>query len=149
MKSILRAGNKETLWREYAEAGNLCRSYEVLSRTSLAIFATFATAVVAYVLKESKQIIPNIILSLLGLIISVLTLTMMYRVREFYHVAKTRAVEIEKKLHMELYQGLDARFRNHWITPSNKIAPMWIAALFIVSFAVLLGWQLFLYFGEV
>src|SRR3972149_6416998 len=107
MKNKTRTVNKETLWREYAEAGNLCRSYEVLSRTSLAIFATFATAVVAYLLRESTQTIPNIILSLLGLIISVLTLTMMYRVREFYHVAKTRAVEIEKELHMDLYHRLD------------------------------------------
>lgn len=149
MKSTARAANKETLWREYAEAGNLCRSYEALSRTSLAIFATFATAVVAYVLRESTQSVPNIILLLLGLIISVLTLTMMYRVREFYHVAKTRAVEIEKRLHMELYQRLDTRFQDHWITPSNKIAPMWIAVLFIICFAVLLGWQLYKYYGEV
>jgi hypothetical protein len=149
MKNMARTVNKETLWREYAEAGNLCRGYEVLSRTSLAIFATFATAVVAYVLRESTQTIPNIILSLLGLIISVLTLTMMYRVREFYHVAQTRAVEIEKKLHMDLYQRLDVRFRDHYITPSNKIAPMWIAALFTISFAGLLGWELYLYFRSV
>lgn len=149
MKRTAQARNKETLWREYAEAGNLCRSYEVLARTSLAIFATFATAVVAYVLRESKQHIPNIILSLLGLIISVLTLTMMYRVREFYHVAKTRAVEIEKRLQMDLYQRLDARFKDHWITPSNKIAPMWIAALFVICFAAVLGWELYQYYGEV
>ncbi len=117
-----RSKNKEILLREYAEGGNLCRSYEQLSRTGLAIFIPFAMAVIAYVLRESTQVLPNIILSLLGLIVSVLTWAMMFRVRAFYHEAKTRAIEIEKKLHMDFYQRLDTRFNGHCITPSNKIA---------------------------
>lgn len=144
-----RSKSKEIQLKEYAEAASLCRSYEQLSRTGLAIFIPFAMAVIAYVLRESTQVLSNIILSLLGLIVSVFTWAIMFRVRAFYHVAKTKAIEIEKKLYMDLYQRLDTRFKGHYITPSNKIAMMWIVGIFTVSFACLLGWELYLYWKTV
>ena len=143
------AKNKsESLWREYGEAGNLCRSYEQLSRTSLTIFVPFATAVIAFVLRGPLEDVANILLSLLGFVLSVFTWTMLYRVREFYHVSKTRAVEIERRLGVDLYRRLDQRFKDHRITPTNKIATMWITAIFTFSFVALLIWELCSYYSK-
>jgi hypothetical protein len=128
----------EVLLREYAEAGHLCRSYEQLSRTSVAIFLPFSTAVSGFVLQNPSNNTTNLFLSLIGFIVTILTLSVLYRVREFYHTTKTRAVEIEKMFKMSLYARIDTALKNDKITPPNKIAFLWAVGLFAPLFFVLL-----------
>lgn len=97
--------DKQAQLCEYAELGNLCRNYESLSRTSLAIFVAFSTAITTFVLGKDTTREARITLEVIGLGFSGLTLYMLTRVRSLY---VTRAKHIEKELGFKVYRRWNA-----------------------------------------
>lgn len=75
---------EELRLREYAEAGSLCRSYEQLSRTSLAIYIAFSAAVIAVIVNPGTELYARITLEVIGLVVTLFTLNVLTRVRLFY-----------------------------------------------------------------
>jgi len=78
------AKEEEILLREYAEAGQLCRSYEQLSRTGILIFVVFSTAIVALLHQDAASPTTKITLEVIGVIFSVITLNVLVRVGILY-----------------------------------------------------------------
>jgi hypothetical protein len=140
---MIKVKQKDTLYHEYSEAGALCRSYEQHARTSMSLFIPFATATMAYILVNTSSVVADIILSGVGIIFSIVTFVVIYRVREFNHIANTRAVEIEMKLGMSLYQRLNGRFKENYIIPGNKTALIWLVGIFMLAFVSTLIWSIY------
>ena len=105
-----------------------------------ALFVPFATATIAFV-SPSKSHMANVLLSVLGIIFSLATLIVLYRTREFNHIANERALEIESAVGFNLYSRLKARFKNSSL-PSIKITYMLVVGCFLISFTVALGWAI-------
>ncbi len=90
---------------EYQEGTKVCMHYENLRRQGLTFFWT-AQSVFAYILfkgnGQSNSIL-EIILPIIGFIISWATLNNDFRVIDYYWVYMNRIKKIEKKYYMDLY----------------------------------------------
>lgn len=88
--------SEEILLKEYAEAGQICRHYETLTRTSLSIFLPFFTAVIGYLLSSGASAATKLGLSISGFAISLLLLNTVIRLQAYYRSYINRSKEIEK-----------------------------------------------------
>lgn len=85
----------EILLKEYSEAGQICRWYEQLTRTSLSILLPFSTALIGYLLGSSANAIAKLSLSVAGLVTSLLFVNTILRQQAYYRSYINRAKEIE------------------------------------------------------
>ena len=134
--------DRDGLYKEYAEAGALCRSYESHARTSMVLFVPFATASIAFVFGLSKSVVANVLLCSLGILFSAATMVVLFRTREFNSIANGRAREIEASVGFSVYSRLDGRFKDSWL-PSIKVTYMWVVGFFLACFCVTLVWAWF------
>ena len=127
------AKEEEILLREYAEAGQLCRSYEQLSRTGILIFVVFSTAIVALLHQDAASPTMKITLEVIGVIFSVITLNVLVRVGILYKTYIDRAREIEDNLGMDLYKRWDNAVKGS-MTIRNKPAMLILVVAFGLYF---------------
>jgi hypothetical protein len=140
---------EEILLKEYAEAGQICRWYEQLTRTSLSILLPFSTALIGYLLGSSAQASTKLGLSTAGLVISLLFVNTVRRQQLYYRSYITRAKEIEGLIItdgtpiMKLYtQGANATSGSKTIRNKTAIAlVIWLAVLYFLVSVVLYGYQ--------
>ena len=136
---LMNDSDREGLYKEYAEAGALCRSYEAHARTSMVLFVPFAVATIAFIFGISESPKANLVLSILGVIFSAATLAVLYRTREFNSIAHDRTLELEQELGFAVFTRLKARFADNWWLPSIKVTYMAVVSCFLAVFAWALG----------
>ena len=130
----------EFLLKEYAEAGQVMRHYEQLTRTSLTMFLVLATALVGYLLKSSDSA-TKLGLSASGLVVAMFSLNIVLRLQRYYWCYVERAKEIERLVVvadsqvMRLYSN-GAEVRQARCTFSNKTAIAIVLGLAVAFFAV-------------
>jgi hypothetical protein len=74
----------ELLLKEYAEAGQITRQHEQLTRTSVSIFLPTLLALAGYVLSSDSSNITKVVLSIGGLAVSLLILNIIRRHQLYY-----------------------------------------------------------------
>jgi hypothetical protein len=129
---------------EYAEACEACRAYEKLTRTSLAIFMTFVTGLLAATQSNLFSELAQTTLAGAGFIISVVMLNITLRLRSYYGSYMHTAKAIEKRLGMTLYTVAWNAIQRSW-TVSNKWAIGVIfaaSALYFLGFVMVQVWDL-------
>jgi hypothetical protein len=131
--------DREGQFKEYAEAGALCRSYEAHARTSMVLFVSFATATLAFIFGLAKPDAANVILAVLGIIFGAATLIVLFRTREFNRIANVRARELEKQLGLLVYSRLEERFKPNRFLPSIKKTYMFVVVCYVVVFIWVAG----------
>lgn len=142
--------SEEILLKEYAEAGQICRHYETLTRTSLSIFLPFFTAIIGYLLNSGASAVTKLGLSISAFAISLLLLNTVIRLQLYYKSYINRSKEIEKligptdKPLMKLYTaGEKATSSSCTISNKNAIAlVIGLAALYFFVSAIIYGYQL-------
>lgn len=140
---------EEILLKEYAEAGQICRWYEQLTRTSLSIFVPFTTALIGYLLGSNVHATAKLGLSTAGIIASSLFGNTVRRQQLYYRSYITRAKEIERSIVsdgrpiMKLYtQGEHATSGSKTIKNKTAIAlVMWLAALYFLASVFAYGYK--------
>jgi len=134
----------DILLKEYAEAGNLCRNCEQLTRTSLSVSLPLVSAIAGVLLSQKiYNSLMSLGLSVVGIAVCLVFLNTIYRTRAYYLHSLARVKEIEKlivrdeKPVMSLYtSGKDATV--HSKTFSNKLTlavVLWLALLYFVGSA--------------
>lgn len=142
--------SEEILLKEYGEAGQVCRHYETLTRTSLSIFLPFFTAVIGYLLSSAASAATKLGLSIAGFLISLLLLNTIIRLQAYYRSYIDRSKEIEKLIGptdnplMRLYTAGE-KATSGSCTISNKTAiavVIGLAAVYFFVSAIIYGYQL-------
>ncbi len=144
VSAIDEAKYHDTLLKEYAEAGALCRNIEQLTRTSLSLFVPAATALAGFVVAPSLSPLTKLVLAVAGLAYALLLVNTVHRNRAYYSKYVARAKEIESlikresALVMSLYTS-GAEVAKSSRTFSNKLAiaaVFWLAAAYFLCAAI-------------
>jgi putative effector of murein hydrolase len=131
----------EILLKEYAEAGQITRHYEQLTRTSLSLFLPLFTVLTGYLFGSSIHTAAKLSLSVVGLVITLLLLNTVLRLQRYYKCYIDRAKEIERLLVvasaqvMRLYCN-GAEVRHAPLTISNKTTIALVLGLAAAYFAI-------------
>lgn len=130
--------------REYSEAGTAARQHEQLTRTSISVFVPTLLALLGYVMTGPDHRVTQLLLSLVGVAISLLVANVVRRHQLYYASYIKRARVIETELRVEdnqviyLYtQGKDAALGSHTIRNKTAFVAVFLGASFIfLSLAV-------------
>ena len=136
---------RELLLKEYAEAGQITRQHEQLTRTSVSVFLPTLLALAGYVVNAHISNGTRVVLAIGGLAVSLLVLNIVRRHQLYYrsYIARARAIEASIKINdepvLKLYTlGKDAAQGS--LTISNKTAfsafLVLAAAFFVASAAI-------------
>ena len=140
----------DMLLKEYAEAGQITRHHELLTRTSLSLSLPLFTALAGYLLGSSVSSIAKLGLAVGGFVVALLLLNTVLRLQEYYRCYISRAKEIERLLSvadtqvMRLYSN-GAEVHHAPLTISNKTAialVLGLAAGYFAISALVYGYQL-------
>lgn len=90
----------DLLLREYAEAGQVSRQHEVLTRTSATVFVPMLITLSGYVFSSAAPQIAKAALALVGLVASVLAANVVRRHQVYYrsYIKRAKAIESELKV---------------------------------------------------
>jgi hypothetical protein len=142
------ANNRNLLLKEYAEAGQISRQHEQLTRMSASVFVPTLLALAGYVFGLDAQSVVKGVLALAGFVTALLAANIIRRHQLYYrsYVARARAIESElktgKKQIVKLYtDGKDAAKCS--CTISSKTALI----IFFVFIAMLFGGSSIFYFA--
>lgn len=85
----------ELLLKEYAEAGQITRQHEQLTRTSVSVFLPTLLALAGYVLSSDISNLAKVVLCIGGLAVSLLVLNIIRRHQLYYrsYIARVHAIE--------------------------------------------------------
>lgn len=135
----------ELLLKEYAEAGQITRQHEQLTRTSVSVFLPTLLALAGYVVNADISNGTKVVLAIGGLAVSLLVLNIVRRHQLYYrsYIARAHAIEASIKVKdapvIKLYTlGKDATKGS--LTISNKTAFsvfFVLAAVFFVASAAI------------
>lgn len=122
-----REETRDLLLREYAEAGQISRQHEQLTRTSSSVFVPTLIALAGFVLTSGAIAPVRIVLALAGLAASLLAANVVRRHQLYYraYIRRARAIEaliqVNDQQVVRLYS--DAEFvKNGTCTVSSKTA---------------------------
>lgn len=131
---------KDILLREYAEAGEICRHHEDLTRKSLHFFIIVTVAIMGATQYDYLSKPPiNSVIEMAGCLFGIFFINTILRLRRYYssYIARARAIEAALKEGefegMQLYTKGREDFNNSrekLVTFSNKLA---IVALILVT----------------
>jgi hypothetical protein len=136
---------RELLLKEYAEAGQITRQHEQLTRTSVSVFLPTLLALAGYVVNSAISNGTKVVLAIGGLAVSLLVLNIVRRHQLYYRSYMARAHAIEASIQVKdapvirLYT-LGKEATNGSLTISNKTAFsafFVLAALFFAAAAVI------------
>lgn len=106
---------RELLLKEYAEAGQITRQHEQLTRTSTSVFLPTLLALAGYIVGSGVSSATKIVLAIGGLAVSLLVFNIIRRHQLYYrsYIKRARAIEEEIKVQdaqiLKLYSlGKDA-----------------------------------------
>lgn len=118
---------RDLLLKEYAEAGQITRQHEQLTRTSVSIFLPTLLALAGYVVESNISNITKLVLAIGGLAVSLLVCNIVHRHSLYYrcYINRARAIEDEIKINdvkiIKLY-SLGKNVAVNSCTISNKTA---------------------------
>ena len=141
------ANDRDLLLKEYAEAGQISRQHEQLTRTSASVFVPTLLALAGYVLGSEAQFVVKGVLALAGFLTSLLAANIIRRHQLYYrsYVKRARAIELElnagEKQIVQLYTSGEKAAKGS-CTVSSKTALI----MFFILIAVLFGGSSVFYF---
>ena len=93
----------ELLLREYAEAGQITRQHEQLTRTSVSILSPTLIALAGYIVGSQGSNATKVVLALAGIMVSFLSLNIVRRHQLYYrcYIGRARAIEESLKVQDE------------------------------------------------
>lgn len=92
---------RDLLLKEYAEAGNITRQHELLTRTSVSILVPTLLALAGYLMQENTSPGAKSVLAAGGVAVSLLMLNIVRRHKIYYSYYIARARQIEKELKVQ------------------------------------------------
>ena len=123
---------KDILLREYAEAGEICRHHENLTRKSLHFFIIIAVAIAGATQYNNLSKPPiNFVIEMAGFLVGAFLINTILRLRRYYSSYISRARAIEAALQEGEFQGMQLytkgreefdNSREAKVTFSNKLA---------------------------
>lgn len=141
---------RELLLKEYAEAGQVTRQHEQLTRTSVSVFLPTLLALAGYLVGASISSGTKLVLAIAGFLVSLLVLNIVRRHQLYYrsYIARARAIEASIKINdaqvLKLYTN-GAEAATGPLTLSNKTAFsvfFVLAAAFFISSAAIHAYRL-------
>jgi hypothetical protein len=118
---------RDLLLKEYAEAGQIARQHEQLSRTSVSVFVPVLLALLGYLLGANGPHGAKLGLAFTGLLLSLLVANLVRRHQLYYrsYIARARAIEaalqVEEQQVIRLYTDGKGAIGGSY-TISNKTA---------------------------
>ncbi len=125
----------EFLLKEYAEAGQVTRQHEQLTRTSVSVFLPTLLALAGYVVSAEVSSATKVVLAIGGFAVSLLVLNIVRRHQLYYrsYIARAHAIEASIKVKdasvIKLYTLGESATKGS-MTISNKTA---FSAFFLLS----------------
>lgn len=117
---------------EYKEAGALHRLHITLMFGQMTVYLAASAGLIQVLTKEVPPLIPvQIVLSLIGIALSIIFWIVTERAAKFLHSARNRAMEIEKQLELSLYSSGPSR-ENSVLTATNATRLLYLSGI--------LGW---------